>query len=63
MTGLVAAAWLTRFLSSQLFGVRPLDPLTFGLVPALLLGVAAIAAFLPARRAARISPLIALRDG
>jgi ABC-type antimicrobial peptide transport system permease subunit len=61
--GLLAAAWLSRFLSSQLYGVRPLDPLTFAMVPALLLAVAALAAFLPARRAARISPMAALREG
>lgn len=59
--GLLSATWLTRFVSAQLYGVSRLDPLTFALVPAVLLAVAALAAWLPARRAGRISPVTALR--
>jgi ABC-type lipoprotein release transport system permease subunit len=56
----MAAALATRLLEAQLFGVAPLDPLTFAAVPALLLLVAAVAAYLPARRAAAVNPVVAL---
>jgi predicted permease len=59
--GLLASFWATRFLAGQLYGVSPLDPLTFAAVPAVLLAVAATASYLPARRAAGVSPLVALR--
>ena len=52
---------LTRFIASLLFGVNAADPLTFGLVAALLLGVTLGACYLPACRATRVDPLIALR--
>ncbi|MGH9541727.1 MAG: ABC transporter permease [Terriglobales bacterium] len=56
------AAWLSaRLLARFLFGVAPADPLTFALVALLLLAVAALACWLPARRAARVDPVIALR--
>ena len=55
-----AFAW-TRLLRSLLFEVTPTDPATLLSVACLLLAVAAVATFLPARRAARIDPLIALR--
>jgi predicted permease len=61
--GLIGAFWLTRFLSGQLYGVQRLDPLTFVVVPAVLLLVAVSATWLPARRAAAGSPLTALRRG
>lgn len=60
LVGVAAAALLTRLLDTQLFGVAPLDPATFLAVPALLLLVAALAAYLPARRAAAVSPVAAL---
>ncbi len=60
-TGVVAALWLSRFMEGFLFGVRPLDPLSFLLPVAALLSVAAGAAVGPVRRATRIDPLIALR--
>jgi predicted permease len=59
--GAAAALALTRFLSSLLFGVRPNDLLTFVLVTAALVIVAMLACYLPARRAAKVDPLIALR--
>jgi predicted permease len=59
--GVLAAAFLTRLLTSQLYRITALDPLTFLAVPAVLLVVAALASWLPARRASRTSPLVALR--
>jgi predicted permease len=61
--GLAAAFGLTRLLSSQLFGVKPADPLTFVAVPLILLVVALAAACVPAMRASRADPLAALRQG
>jgi predicted permease len=59
--GLVVALGMTRVLRNQLFGITPTDPVTF-VVTALLLGaVAMLACYLPARRAARIDPMVALR--
>ncbi|MCI0408155.1 MAG: ABC transporter permease [Acidobacteria bacterium] len=58
--GLAGGLLLTRFLSGLLFGVRPTDPLTFAGVSALLAGVALLACYLPARRAARVDPVTAL---
>ncbi len=59
--GLAGAAWLTRFLGTQLYGVQRLDPLTFALVPCALVLVASVAAWLPARRAASVSPTRAIQ--
>jgi len=59
--GLVAATVLTRVMSSLLFGVSPLDPLTYALVTLVLVVVAMAAAYLPARRASRHDPVQALR--
>jgi ABC-type antimicrobial peptide transport system permease subunit len=59
--GLVGALVLTELMTSQLYGVHPNDPLTFVTVAAALLFSALTASFLPARRAARVSPMIALR--
>lgn len=59
--GLALAVLVTRVLQSLLFGVGALDPLTFIAVPGILLAVALLAAFLPARRAGRIDPVRALK--
>jgi ABC-type antimicrobial peptide transport system permease subunit len=59
--GLIAAFFLSRCLESLLFGVRATDPLTFLLMAVCLIVVAAIACWIPARRATRIDPLLALR--
>jgi predicted permease len=59
--GLVGAAGLTRFASTLLFGVRPGDPVTFAVVAAFMLLVAILASVLPARRAMRVDPLVAMR--
>jgi putative ABC transport system permease protein len=59
--GMAASFGLTRLLRTQLFGVEPSDPLTFAVVPLILLAVAMAAVYVPTLRAARIDPLIALR--
>jgi predicted permease len=59
--GSAAALALGRLLASQLHEVRPHDPLTFVTVPLLLLGIALAASYVPARRAARVDPIAALR--
>jgi predicted permease len=59
--GLVAAAGLTRLMSSLLFGVSPMDPLTFVTVPLVLCAASAVASYLPALRASGVNPVEALR--
>jgi len=60
--GLVGAAVVTRIFQSMLFGVGPADPITFLSVSVILAGVALLACYVPAKRATRVDPLIALRD-
>jgi putative ABC transport system permease protein len=61
VVGLAAAAGLTRLASGLLFGVTPLDPIAYLGAAACLMGVAALASYIPARRAARLDPIAALR--
>jgi putative ABC transport system permease protein len=55
------ALWLTRFLGSFLFGVKPLDPISFVATPLLLSLVALVAVWVPAMRATGVDPMVALR--
>jgi putative ABC transport system permease protein len=62
VAGAVGALFLTRLLTSFLHDVRPTDPLTFMTVALLLVGVALVACYVPARRAIRVDPVTALRQ-
>lgn len=59
--GLAGAFGLSRFMAAMLFGVKPYDPLTFAVVSVILASVALLACWIPARRAMRVDPMIALR--
>jgi putative ABC transport system permease protein len=63
VVGLGGALFLTRVVATLLYGVSPLDPLTFAAVPALLAAVALVASLTPARRAASVNPITTLRHG
>lgn len=61
VVGAAGAAYVTRFLAAQLYGVSPLDPVTFGAVAAVLVATTLIASYLPARRAVAVDPQTALK--
>src|SRR4051812_30741161 len=62
VTGMIFSASTASMMASLLYGVRPHDPAVFLIVPLLLLAVAALASYLPARRATKVNPMIALRE-
>jgi putative ABC transport system permease protein len=62
VVGVGGSLLLTRFLSKMLFGITPTDPFTFASISAVLVLVALLASYVPARRATRVDPLIALRQ-
>ena len=62
VAGVAGAFMLTRFMNTLLFGVHATDPLTFVAIAATLGLVAVLASYLPARRAARVDPMVSLRS-
>jgi putative ABC transport system permease protein len=61
VVGLISAMWLTTYLQSLLFNVKPIDPLIFSIVALMLIAVAFVACYVPARRATLVDPMVALR--
>jgi putative ABC transport system permease protein len=62
LLGAIGALALTQFITSHLYGISPIDPATYAAVSLVLLTAAMLASYVPARRAARVSPLVALRS-
>jgi ABC-type antimicrobial peptide transport system permease subunit len=61
--GMLISMALTRLMKNLLFGVSPTDPLTFGTIVLLLMSVALLACYFPARKAIKVDPMVALRQG
>jgi len=61
IAGTLAAVGLTRYVQTLLYGVKPLDAVAFAGMAAVMLAVAFIASYIPARRASKVDPVIALR--
>jgi putative ABC transport system permease protein len=61
VAGTISALFLSRTMTKMLFNIQPTDPATFASVAGVLVGVALLASYLPARRAARVDPIVALR--
>ena len=62
VAGLVFSASTASLMASLLYGVRPHDPAVFVIVPLLLFAIALLASYLPARRATKVNPIVALRE-
>jgi predicted permease len=62
VAGVAAALFCTRFLATLLFGITPTDPATFSVISILMILTASVACYIPARRATRVDPLVALRE-
>jgi len=61
LLGVISALAVTQLMASMLFGVTPSDPATFVVVAVLLSAIALLACYVPARRAAKVDPMVALR--
>jgi ABC-type antimicrobial peptide transport system permease subunit len=62
MAGVILSASTSSMMASLLYGVRPHDPVVFLVVPLILFAVAVVASYLPARRATKVDPIVALRE-
>jgi ABC-type lipoprotein release transport system permease subunit len=62
VTGVIFSASTASMMASLLYGVRPHDPAVFLVVPLILMVVALLASYIPARRGSRVSPIVALRE-